>query len=212
MSKIPTINEQRLANLNPTGIDEDFLSRLTASAEGIYADLSEDEAAFESKLRAIRPTTIPPGLSTLLLDTLGDTPFAVDGKIVLFNKAASGVFAAGKPKRSFTSSLAAAAAVALLGAIAAFMVPTDAPDVQVNTEDVSTPYKAPTSSPVAPVGFQRNLSDTRDEGVVWRGKNQPHRVLRLTYTDHVTVKDADGNPVRIERPRVEYMIIPEKID
>jgi hypothetical protein len=65
---------------------------------------------------------------------------------------------------------------------------------------------------VAPAGFQRNLSETRDEGVVWRGKNQPHRVLRLTYMDKVTVMDADGNPVIKEQPRVEYVIIPEKID
>jgi hypothetical protein len=65
---------------------------------------------------------------------------------------------------------------------------------------------------VAPAGFQRNLSETRDEGVVWRGKNQPHRVLRLTYMDKVTVTGADGNPVIKEQPRVEYVIIPEKID
>lgn len=209
MSRIPTIDEQRLANLKPAGLDEDFLARLAASAEGNYADLSADEKAFENELFVMRPAPVPSGLSDLLLDTLREAPFAVDGKIVLFNKPVSGSVAAGRQRRVFPTSLAAAAAVALLGAVAALMVPAEAPDDQAGAGPVPPPFNDPVASPV---GFHRNLSDTRDEGVVWRGKNQPHRVLRLTYTDHVTVEDADGNPVRTERPRVEYMIIPEKID
>lgn len=211
MSRIPTITEQQLRNLNPAGIDADFLARLTASAEGTLTNLSGDEAAFENRLRAIRPRTIPAGLHASLLETLGDMPYAVDEKIVLFNKPA---VATGKARSTFRLNYAAAAAVALLGAIAAFMVPAETAEKQIaGTGAAPEPFSAPfTPAPslVAPVS--RNLSDTRDEGVVWRGKNQPHRVLRLTYMDRVTVMDADGNPVTEQRPRVEYVIIPEKID
>lgn len=214
MSRIPTITEQQLSNLNPTGLDGDFLARLTACAEGTLANLSEDEAAFETRLRAIRPRTMPSNLHTTLLETLGDTPFAVDEKIVLFNKSSVGSVGTGKSRNTFRFNLAAAAAVALLGSIAAFMVPTEtAKDRSADTGAVIESFSAPLSTPpslVAPIS--RNLSDTRDEGVVWRGKNQPHRVLRLTHTEQVTVMDADGNPVTKELPRVEYVIIPEKID
>jgi hypothetical protein len=214
MSLIPTITEQHLRNLNPAGLDGDFLARLTASAEGTLTNLLEDEAAFENQLRAIAPRTIPASLHASLLVTLGDSPFAVDDKILLFNKPTAGSCATGKGRNTFRFNLAAAAAVALLGAIAAFMVPTEtAQEQSVDTGDApesfSAPF-APVPSLVAPIN--RNLSDTRDEGVVWRGKNQPHRVLRLTYMDQVTVLDADGNPVTEQRPRVEYIIIPEKID
>lgn len=220
MSKIPTITESQLGSLNPAGLDEDFLARLTASAEGTYTSLSADEASLEDKLRAFRPRTIPAGLHASLLKSLGDTPFAVDEKIVLFNKPAAGTTSNGKTRGAFRLNLAAAAAVALLGAIAAFLVPSDTAknesaqtEVPLRPETVTlAPQTLPAfpASPIAPAS--RNLSDTRDEGVVWRGKNQPHRVLRLTYMDQVTVMDAEGNPIPTQRPRVEYVIIPEKID
>lgn len=216
MSRIPTITEQQLGNLNPAGLNGDFLARLTAGAEGTLAILSEDETAFGNQLRALRPRTIPASLHASLLETLGDTPFAVDGKIVLFNKPAPGTVAVGKTRTTFRFNLAAAAAVALLGSIAAFMVPAgtakdQSADIAAAPEPIIAPV-SPLPSLVAPAGFQRNLSDTRDEGVVWRGKNQPHRVFRRTYMDKVTMIDADGNPATVERPRVEYVIVPEKID
>lgn len=216
MPRIPNITEQQLTNLNPSGLDDDFLARLAACAEGSLTNLSEEEAAFENQLRAIRPRTIPGKLHSSLLDTLGDASFAVDDKIVLFNKSASGKPGAGKARNAFRFNLAAAAAVALLGSLAALMLPAGTTKEQsADNAPTREPFIAPVapgSSLVAPAGFQRNLSETRDEGVVWRGKNQPHRVLRLTYMDKVTVTDADGNPVIKEQPRVEYVIIPEKID
>lgn len=216
MSRIPTITEQELSNLQPSGLDEDFLARLTACAEGTQLDLSEDEIALESRLRALRPRKIPSALQTSLLDALGDTPFAVDDKIVLFNKPSSGTVRADSKRSSFRFNLGAAAAVALLGSIAAFMVPKETHnDQKTVTGEEPKSFAAPltiTPAQVAPASFTRNPSETRDEGVIWRGKNQPHRVLRLTYMDQVMTKDAAGNPISTQRPRVEYVIIPEKID
>ncbi len=216
MSRIPTITEQELSNLHPTGLDEDFLARLTACAEGTQLELSEDELALETRLRAIGPRTIPSALQTSLLATLGDTPFSVDEKIVLFSKPSSGKVMAGNKRSAFRFNIAAAAAVALLGSIAAFMIPAETPNDQKTatgnaTESFPAPL-APAPELVAPAFFNPNTSETRDEGVIWQGKNQPHRVLRRTYMDQVLTKDADGNPVTELRPRVEYVIIPEKID
>lgn len=212
MSRIPTITEQELSNLHPRGLNEDFLARLTACAEGTHVNLSEDEAAFETRLRALRPRTIPSALQASLLNVLGDTPFAVDDKIVLFNKSSSAPNMVGQKRSAFRFNIAAAAAVALLGSLAAFMVPAGTgKDRSAQAADATVPaVTAP--SHIAPTGFTPNPSETRDEGVIWRGKNQPHRVLRLTYMDQVVTKDANGNPVTEQRPRVEYVITPEKID
>jgi hypothetical protein len=216
MSRIPTITECELGNLNPAVLDEDFLSRLTACAEGTHAQLSDGEAAFEARLRALRPVAVPSALQSSLAAALGDTPFAVDDKIVLFNKPSSGTAAAGVKKRTFRFNVAAAAAVALLGTLAAFMVPAETSQGQAaETGGTSgSPPPAFTTAPslVAPASFSRDPSEARDEGVIWRGKNQPHRVLRMTYMEKVTVMDAAGNPTSVERPRFEYVIIPEKID
>ncbi len=216
MSKIPTITEQELSNLNPAGLREDYLARLTACAEGVHASLSDDEVAFEARLRALRPSVISSALQASLLDSLGDTPFAVDEKIVLFNKPSSAAVAGGAKKISLRFNVAAAAAVALLGSLAAFMIPTETrKELSTETRDAPESFSSPLStapSQVAPASFNGNPSETRDEGVIWRGKNQPHRVLRMTYMDKVSVMDAAGNPVSEERPRFEYVIIPEKID
>ena len=216
MSRIPTITEQELGNLQPKGLDEDFLARLTACAEGTQLELSEDELAFETRLRAIRPRTIPSALQSSLLDALGDTPFSVDEKIVLFNKSSSATVVAGNKRSAFRYHVAAAAAVALLGALAAFMVPAETRnDPKTATGNATGSFPAPLAPApelVAPAFFNPNASETRDEGVIWQGKNQPHRVLRRTYMDQVLSKDADGKSIIELRPRVEYVIIPEKID
>ncbi len=218
MSRIPTITEQELSKLKPAGLDGDFLSRLTDCAEGTHTCLSVDEVAFEARVRALRPRAIPGALHSSLLDALGDTPFAVDEKIVLFNKPSSGTVVMGRKKSAFPFNVAAAAAVALLGSLAAFMIPANTQKGQsAETGDTPESFPAPlpfTTAPsmVAPASFNRNPSETRDVGVIWRGKNEPHRVMRETYMEKVIVMDSAGNPVVKDRPRFEYVIIPEKID
>jgi hypothetical protein len=216
MSRIPTITEQELYNLKPARLDEDFLVRLTACTEGRHSDLSEHEVAFEMQLRTIHPKAIPSALHASLLDALDGSPFAVDDKIVLFNKPKSGSAAVSRPKTAFRFNLAAAAAVAMLGSIAALMMP-DGTDTYIGAKlgDSPMPISAPavpTPAHISPAGFGTKPSDTRDEGVIWRGKNQPHRVLRLTFMDQVTIQDPQGNPLIKKQPRVEYLIIPEKVD
>lgn len=215
MSKMPTITEEELNTLHPKGLDEDFLARLAASAEGSDMNLSADEAAFEVYLRSQRPRPIPIALQDSLLVALGDTPFAMDEKIVLFNKPSSGAAIVDKKRSMFRFNIAAAAAVALLGSLAALMVPAETQGRQKTVAGDPSSLSAPLAtgaSAIAPASFNRNPSETRDEGVIWRGKNEPHRVHRLTYMDQVTVTGADGKMRTTMRPRVEYVIIPEKID
>lgn len=219
MSKTPSITEQELKRLKPTGLDEAFLSRLTACADDHYTDVSEDEAAFAKELQQVRPRGIKTSLMDDLVARIGDTPFAMDEKIVLFNKPSSrGSESAERSTVSkvFRMNLAAAAAVALLGSLAALVLPgsstTQSPAASSETSGQSDFIPLPTTSAVAPIGYNRTLVGTSDEGVVWRTETEPYRVLRHTYTDRITTEQVDGETIRQEQPHVEYSLVPEKVD
>lgn len=213
MSKIPTIAEQQLANLQPNKLDEDFMSRLLAATDGSLFELSDAEQRFENSLRKFSPRKLSSSQDRALLDILNHTPFHVDDKIVLFHKSVSRAGKSGSKIRRF--HIAAAAAVALLGSLAAWMTPTQTNDKAGSASNHS--FRSPTppaaaSNSFVPATFNRNLRDTRDEGVIWNQSNRPHRVMRFTYMDRVTLKNEKGESIQVEQPREEYVIIPEKVD
>lgn len=221
MSKIPSIFEQELRNQAPARLDAAFLDRLTACAEGTQTEMPKEDADFAAGLAAMRPRTVPAAMQASLLEAIGETPFALDGKIVLFNKRSKQ--GAAKSPSFGRFNFAAAAAVALLGALSALMIPAgNGVETAANTDTTSkspapisirNPHLVPATNPhFAPASYGRNLSETRDEGVIWRGDNQPHRVLRLTYTDKVTMIGESGETIQVEKPRYEYVLIPERID
>jgi hypothetical protein len=76
----------------------------------------------------------------------------------------------------------------------------------------SPPITAPASLNLVPASFNRGLSEVHDEGVVWKSNNQPHTVVRVVYKDLITLKDANGRTFQVERPRIEYMLVPAKTD
>ena len=63
-----------------------------------------------------------------------------------------------------------------------------------------------------PAGFNRNLAEARDEGVIWQSNNQPHRVLKVVYMERVTLKDASGRTYQVDKPRIEYILVPADND
>lgn len=189
------------------------MSRLLAATDGSLFELSDAEQRFENSLRKFSPRKLSSSQDRALLDILNHTPFHVDDKIVLFHKSVSRAGKSGSKIRRF--HIAAAAAVALLGSLAAWMTPTQTNDKAGSASNHSfhspTPPAAASNSFV-PATFNRNLRDTRDEGVIWNQSNRPHRVMRFTYMDRVTLKNEKGESIQVEQPREEYVIIPEKVD
>lgn len=219
MSKTPSITEQELQGLSPCGLDKAFLSRLAACAGETFTTLSDEEIELEGMLRSIRPRTIRSGLKEDLRATIGDAPFSVDGTIVLFNKSNQASPASSKPRtisNIFRFNIAAAAAVALLGSIAALMVPNNAatadPVVSAAPDIERIVPLAPVPSNFAPAGNNRTLSETIDEGVIWKNETQPLRVLRHTFSDRFTTEGENGETIQEDQPHTEYSLIPEKVD
>lgn len=205
MSEISNITSEQLRDLKPCALDADFLDRLTACAEGYIEDISPDQLVFEAELLSIRPQALPSKFEAQLLHSLADTPFALDDKILLFNRPSSAKQTPANSSISQRFPLRAVAAVAILGALAAFLIPQEGSQDQKITSQSSANIP---SANIAAAG----ISQTSDAGVIWRGGNQPHRVMRRTYMDEVISTNAKGEAIRQAKPHVEYTIIPEKID
>lgn len=209
MSEIPSNVEQELSKLSPAVIDEGFLNRLIASAEGSAVELSSEEMDFETSLLNIKPRKISSELDSSLLEKLSEVPFAVDEKIVLFNGKSRTVKNTGK-NNIFRFNIAAAAAVALLGSIAAFMVPhhTGGTSITVSKnptdalEEVNVPYVPPTmNNNLSTASFDTLLND---EVATWSYPMQPQRILRPTFFDENEI----GENAISKQPRLQYGIIP----
>ena len=62
-----------------------------------------------------------------------------------------------------------------------------------------------------PASYGNNVQTASDEGVVWK-ENRPHRMVRVVYKEHGSFTNDKGERVEAEIPRVEYILVPEKID
>lgn len=102
-----------------------------------------------------------------------------------------------------------AAAVALLGALAALLL--DPVAEPMSADGRPDPSEAPSLSPrqdIQPAQFSRDLSTAVDAGIIWPDNSQPHRVLKVVYTDRITMTREDGSSYQVEKPRVEYILVP----
>lgn len=207
MNHDPPSLEAELRELQAAAFDDAFLSRLEAAADGTLTQLNPEEIRFEAFLRGIRPVSLTPELLARLETTTRGVPFPLDDKIVLLPAAAATVHT--RRKRPMWG---AAAAVALIGAGTALLMPTGKAPTTIAQQGgrVSPSPVRPSSGNFVPATFNRSLSEVRDEGVVWKTKTQPHSVVRVVYKDKITHKDKDGRTYQIEQPKVEYMLVPAK--
>ena len=207
MTHDPSSLEAELRELHAAALDEALLSRLEAAAEGTWTQLSQEEIRFEAFLRGIQPAGLTPDFLAELETVVHEVPFPVNEKIVLFPKASTTVHTRGK-----RPMWAAAAAVALIGAASALLVPSGKAPATVARQSApaSPPVTQAAGGNLVPATFDRGLSEVHDEGVVWKSNNQPHSLVRVVYKDKITVKAKDGRTYQVEQPRVEYLLVPAK--
>ncbi len=197
--------ESSLAGLRPARADDALLERLESAADGSLTELTVSELRFESLLSSERPAALTPEFFASLEKVVASTPFPVGEKIVMFTKGN----VAPKNVRRFRP-MVAAAAVALLGGMTALMVPTGTIPKNGGTI-VSNPIPSRTSGGFVPASYGNNVQTASDEGVVWK-ENRPHRVVRVVFKERASFINAQGERVEVEQPRVEYILVPEKID
>jgi hypothetical protein len=201
--------ETALQQLQPGPLSATLLARLDAAAAGTSSILSHRELELENELLRYTPAPLSAGLLDQFAELTAGIPFPQSRNIVGFPHRAAAA------KRQTQRPLwAAAAAVALLGALTAWMMPPGraAHGSLANTARYSPMISPMAASKVVSASFNRGLSDVRDEGVIWDHQQNPHRVMKTTYLDRVTVKNAQGGFTEVEQPRVEYMVVPDRID
>ncbi len=201
--------EAELRELLAAPLDDALLSRLEAAADGTLTVLSPDELRFEARLRGIAPCSLAPDFLASLETIFREVPFPVDDKILLFPKAG-----AVRAQRSNRPMWSAAAAVALVGAASALLVPMRGPTTNLANQSVTPPDRSTSaaSGNFAPAGFNRGVSNIHDEGVVWKSNSQPHNLMRVEFVDRITLKDKEGREYQVEQPGIRYMLVPAKTD
>ena len=205
----PNNLESDLRQLQPAALDDSLLDRLDACADGTWTDLDPAEIAFEKQLRGISPAGLPPALTASLEAALTGIPFPKVEKIVPFPKRD-----AAEPRRN-RGWWSAAAVVALSGALAALLVPVShdkGTTAAVPPQHTPAPAAGQGDDRLIPAGFNSGVSEASNKGVIWQDNNHAHRVLKVVYTDRVTLKDANGATYQVEQPRVEYILVPAKAD
>jgi hypothetical protein len=207
MTHDPTSLEAQLRELQATALDDALLLRLEAAAEGTLTQLGHEEIRFEAVLRKTSPARLSPDFLAQLESVVHEVPFAVNEKIVMFPKANTATHTHRK-----RPAWGAAAAVALIGAASALLIPAGKTPGKIAgpSAPVSPPVTRPANGNFVPASFNRGVSEVHDEGVVWKPNNQPHSLVRVVYTDKITLKDGNGRTFQVEQPRVEYMLVPAK--
>lgn len=197
--------EDTLKGLRPAAPDAACMERLLAAVE---SRLAMADPTVERDLSRLTPVPLDPHLAVRMLETVSRVPFAVDEKVVLF----PGPSKPAEKSRDRRSWIAAAAAVAVLGAFSAVMM--EAPDALPRTvvENRSVSRTPSPASGFIPASVGSGVQDAKDEGVMWTPDGKPMRMVRVIYMDRVKYLNEAGKVIEVERPRVEYLMVPEKID
>lgn len=209
MNPEPPNLEAELRELQAAPLDDELLTRLEAAAAGNLTEPTREEIRLEALLRESTPARLDPAFFAELEAVFRDVPFPVNDKIVLFPKAnASPRPSAKRPMWS------AAAAVALIGAATALLMPPGEPVARTTSTSPRPAGITPNAGAdsFVPAGFNRGVSKVKDEGVVWKSNTQPHSLMRVDYIDRITLKDEKGRTFQVEQPRVRYIMVPEKTD
>jgi hypothetical protein len=182
--------EAELLKLRPAGSHDQLIDRLEACALGDWSEPLDDELELEEKLRPNAPARLDPALMASLEAICTAIPFPKEKNIVGFPKSKS------RPPTSKRGQLAAAAAIALLGAATALLIPMKGNNPAAAASNMPSSQAAqPSNAILTPASFKRGLTAASDEGVVWQSNQRPQRVLKFTYQDCATLRDSTSTQI-----------------
>jgi hypothetical protein len=197
--------EELLRGMRPRAVSEERKRRIDTALTQAYA-----QDPLRSAIASTRPSPLSTDLAKRLEESLSRIPHPDTRKVVHFPAHREKVTTPAWRK------LAAVAAVAMLGATSALLIPYNAtsevPMAQAPPAARSAVAASINADSLVPAGYRRGLSEAKDEGIVWQPHYGPHRRLKLIYRELVTQRDASGRIYQVERPRVEYVLVPAKVD
>lgn len=227
--------EAQLLCLKPAALSQDFEQRCLAALTQTLEDISLVQQRTAQHAEQAHPGALPAHLLRKLEACVANTPFPLDDNVVLFTRGNAQATAPAAKRRKFSrAQLSAAAAALVVGISSAFLIPFSPapsanlaaqPKVTTTAPQIDTVHNAkqtgglvasnavanPAASHVIPASYGNNIQEATDEGVVWQG-NTARRMLRVVYKQKVSYINPQGQKVEYERPRVEYILAPEKIN
>jgi hypothetical protein len=185
------------------------MDRLLAALEGRMLLENPSLRGVEDRLAAMEPSSVSDSVAASMLATVSKVPFPVDDKVVLFPV---GTKPAGRSE-SRRPWFAAAAAVAVAGAFTALMVDPSTPKTSGGMA-LSGKETAPAAAlkGFVPASLGSGVEEAKDEGVMWTPDGKAMRMVKVIYMDKVKFLNERGEVIEVEQPRVEYLMVPEKID
>ena len=216
--------EQQLHELLPVNISSELFLRLETSMIGNEGEISATVESFENleiHLENITPASMPSDMIDRMARAMDNwhEQVPVDEKLVAFNE---GLGREKKTRKSYGLGMwSAAAAVALLGAFSALVMPNFTQDaktvvtaetgknaMQINSANLVTASSMANNARLVQDSLSHKVTNTSDQGMVLSGDKVPHRCIRVEYTDRVVVEGKDGRQMEINCPGVEYILIP----
>ena len=231
--------EEQLCELVPASVCCELHSRLEESmitsvgAEVDFEACTQELEALEIHLKEMAPVSMPANMLDRMaqaMDQWQDAEF-VDETIIGFSD--HGLRKKTKSKLFGVGFLSAAAAVALLAAVTALVVPdlatkelktlaqnapsgfksADFSNQSSNIRGISAPSiasgNAASMSPMAEVLTSKVINSK--ETIIYDDAKNPFRFVEVEYMDEVKVKSRDGRDVILSRPRKDGYLIPIKV-
>lgn len=212
--------EQMLSSLVPRTLSGDTAELLAASVDaGVCPGNADGLGELEKHLGEISPATMRTDVLSRMVRAMDSwhEHVPVEEKVVSFGTRNDGAKGSGKQPGGM---LAAAAAVALLGAVTALVLPRATPEDAGDPAVASHPVDAAGSDYdvsgqtghkqawLVPDALSHRVVNTADAGIVMAGNQTPHRCIRLDGMETIKMLDEDGREIVIDRPSVSFVLIP----
>ena len=216
--------ENMLSSMVPCALPEQTTVQLESAMNEEIAACACDESGLndlEKHLGQMAPATMRTDVLSRMVKAMDMWYEQVpeEEKVVSFGEAE----AAKSSGRSRSGGmLAAAAAVAILGAVTALVMPRFSNGT--DTGQLPVANRAPVDHATSDVHFSGNVEprdawivpeatghkvvNTMDRGLVMTADNTPHRCIQLQSIETIRLEDESGREIMIERPAVKYVLVP----
>lgn len=111
-----------------------------------------------------------------------------------------------KSRSSWGPMWAAAAAVAVLGAVLGVLLPNDSVNTMAAAEGLG-PVPVLRQASLVPVNVQRKVS-SMDAGKVANKEGLEYQVIRVVRQEEADFRGTDNVGLKITRPKVDYYVVP----
>ena len=166
--------------------------------------MNDELQPLERELAALMPAKVPSRLIERIAAGVAALPDPAHAKLLPFPLDARRSPAA---RSGYTGWWAAAAAIALLGSVAALLAPDRAAAPAVATGNLA-PAPPAKFDKFVPAGLRTGVSEVADEGVMRANDHDAYRRVRVVYLEHVILVNERGERIVVEQPRVEYLLVP----